>query len=72
MKSFAASPSFPRQEIEANPNDWHLIPTPQIKTSHYKPAENISDCILNQGGFPFSGMSAVRYISDGKMLNATL
>ena len=21
-----ASPSFPRQEIEANPNDWHLIP----------------------------------------------
>jgi hypothetical protein len=69
---FAASPSFPRQEIEANPNDWHLIPTPEFKTSHYKPAENISECTLKQGGFPFPGMSAVSYISDGKMLNATL
>jgi hypothetical protein len=63
----ASSPSFPLQGIYNNHNSWFLE-----KQMQFEGARNITDCMTGPYKFPSPRIAALDYISDGKILNATL
>jgi hypothetical protein len=74
----ALSPSFARQDILNNHNQWSIEQVHQNYTRIYIPpgfmklAKNSTECKMEQRYPRPPGISAVTYVSDGKTLNATL
>lgn len=75
------SPSFVKQEILDAPDDWQLWGTPSnmvpIKTHEgqvigVETVKDISECKLGNGKFVSPDIESVSYVSDGKVLNATV
>lgn len=73
----ALSPSFARQGIINKHSYWSIVQVrPKYTLINIPPglmelAKNTTECKLEQGPRP-PGISAVTYLSDGKLLNATL
>lgn len=78
---FAASPSFPRQEITNPLGHWSFMKEPFNETTlrthngtqlRIETAKNILECKMDNGSFPFPDIKSVTFISDGKTLNSTV
>jgi hypothetical protein len=74
------SPSFPRQEITDTPNDWRLMLSNQGQTVVQTKFSNMpmnflrneTECLSDHQYTHPPDIDGVSYLSDGKMLNATL
>src|SRR5215212_8750940 len=63
-----SSPSFSNQQIVDPINDW----VSYHNSSYYNPAKNISECKSKDNTVQSPDIIGVDYISDGRILNATI
>ena len=70
---FGASPSFSRQEIRDDGNNWFLSPT-QNDDELFQTVEkeNVTNCEINDINYTFPDISSVSYYSNGNTLNSTI
>jgi hypothetical protein len=64
---FADSPSFPSQEISDDINDWNFL-----RNENMEPDTNATKCQMIQDDVHTPDIESIKYISDRKMLNATI